>query len=211
MFPADRISFVDAISHIMMNYAQPAPQRDVRREPRALEEIMLRIEFLLSKFPHPRTIVVIDSVNSLAIHNPPDLLSEFFHILLNNLKSRQVLTLVLETSEEEPPGSSRCSTSSSTRRSRVGGWDADMASPQRIFGIPEIDRVWTGASARVARGALGHPGSGSAAREAVRSCGRRGGPGPVLHHVRTHGGRPKGVRRLRMGPRRGSRSSTSPS
>jgi hypothetical protein len=40
-------------------------------------------------------------VNSLAIHNPPELLSEFFHILLNNLKSRQVLTLVLETTDEE--------------------------------------------------------------------------------------------------------------
>ncbi|MGD0250057.1 MAG: hypothetical protein ABSB97_04125, partial [Thermoplasmata archaeon] len=56
------------------------------------------------KFPHPRSIVVIDSVNSLAIHNPPELLSEFFHILLNNLKSRSVLTLVLETSEEEQKG-----------------------------------------------------------------------------------------------------------
>jgi len=99
--PADRISFVDAISHIMMNYANPLPNATYIDSPRALEEIMLRIEYLIRKYPHPRTLVVIDSVNSLAIHNPPELLSEFFHILLNNLKSKQVVTLVLETNDEE--------------------------------------------------------------------------------------------------------------
>jgi KaiC/GvpD/RAD55 family RecA-like ATPase len=97
----DRISFVDAISHIMMNYANPLSNATYIDSPRALEEIMLRIEYLIKKFPHPKTIVVIDSVNALAIHNPPELLSEFFHILLNNLKSRQVITLVLETNDEE--------------------------------------------------------------------------------------------------------------
>ena len=99
--PADRLSFVDAISHLMMHFADPLPNATYVESPRALEEIMLRIEFLLRRFPHPRSIVVIDSVNSLAIHNPPELLSEFLHILLNNLKSRQVLTLVLETTDEQ--------------------------------------------------------------------------------------------------------------
>ncbi len=99
--PEDRISFVDAISHIMMNYGNPLPNATYIESPRALEAIMLRVEYLLRKFPHPRSIVVIDSVNSLAIHNPPDLLSEFFHILINTLKTRQVLTVVLETSDEE--------------------------------------------------------------------------------------------------------------
>jgi KaiC/GvpD/RAD55 family RecA-like ATPase len=99
--PMERISFVDCISHIMMNYANPLPNATYIDSPRALEEIMLRIEYLLRKFPHPRSIVVIDSVNSLAIHNPPELLSEFFHILLNNLKTRNVLTLVLESSDDE--------------------------------------------------------------------------------------------------------------
>ncbi|HTS33136.1 MAG TPA: hypothetical protein VMI55_04265 [Thermoplasmata archaeon] len=102
--PEDRISFVDAISHIMMNYGNPLPNATYIESPRALEGIMLRVEYLLRKYPHPRSIVVIDSVNSLAIHNPPDLLSEFFHILINTLKTRQVLTVVLETSDEEASG-----------------------------------------------------------------------------------------------------------
>ncbi len=102
--PADRISFVDAISHIMMNYANPLPNSTYIETPRALEEIMLRVDYLLRKFPHPRSIVVIDSVNALAIHNPINLLNEFFHIFLTNLKSRNVLAVVLETSDEEATG-----------------------------------------------------------------------------------------------------------
>lgn len=99
--PADRISFVDAISHLMMHFADPLSNATYVESPRALEEIMLRVEYLLRRYPHPKSIIVIDSVNSLAIHNPPELLSEFLHILLNHLKSRQALTLVLETTDEQ--------------------------------------------------------------------------------------------------------------
>ncbi len=102
--PADRISFVDVISHIMMNYSNPLANATYIETPRALEEIMLRVDYLLRKFPHPRAIVVVDSLNALAIHNPRELLSEFFHIFLTNLKSRNVLTLILMTSDEEAGG-----------------------------------------------------------------------------------------------------------
>ena len=97
---SDRLSFVDAISHIMMNYRDPLPNASYVESPRMLEDIMLRVEYLLRRHPSARPIVVVDSVNSLAIHNPPDLLSEFFHILLNNLKSRQALAIVLTVSED---------------------------------------------------------------------------------------------------------------
>jgi hypothetical protein len=97
------LSYIDAISHIMMNYRDPLPNASYIESPRMLEDIMLRIEFLLRKHPKPRSVVVIDSVNTLAIHNPPDLLSEFFHILLSNLKTRQVLSILLTTSDENSP------------------------------------------------------------------------------------------------------------
>jgi KaiC/GvpD/RAD55 family RecA-like ATPase len=98
--PPDRISFVDAISHIMMNYRDPLPNATYLESPRILDGIMLRVEYLLRKQASPRPIVVVDSVNSLAIHNPPDLLSEFFHIMVNNLKIRQVLTVILVVPDE---------------------------------------------------------------------------------------------------------------
>ncbi|HZY91965.1 MAG TPA: hypothetical protein VFG07_04215 [Thermoplasmata archaeon] len=102
--PAERISFVDAISHIMMNYRDPLVNASYIESPRMLEDIMLRVEYLLLRRPSPRSIVIIDSANSLAIHNPPDLLSEFFHILLTNLKSRQVLAIVLTVTEDGESG-----------------------------------------------------------------------------------------------------------
>ncbi len=98
--PADRLSFVDAISHIMMDFRNPLENASYIESPRMLENIMLRVEYLLKKHPSKRPVVIIDSVNALAIHNPPALLSEFFHILLNNLKARQVLTVLLAVSEE---------------------------------------------------------------------------------------------------------------
>ena len=101
--PPDRLSFVDAISHIMMNFRDPLPQATYLESPRMLEVLMLRVEYLLRKHPATRSVVIVDSVNSLAIHNPPDLLSEFFHILLNNLKTRQVLTVLLTTSGDGNP------------------------------------------------------------------------------------------------------------
>jgi KaiC/GvpD/RAD55 family RecA-like ATPase len=97
---ADRLSFVDAISHIMMDFRSPLANASYIESPRMLENIMLRVEYLLRKHPTTRNVVVIDSVNSLGIHNPPTLLSEFLHILISNLKARQVLTILLATSDE---------------------------------------------------------------------------------------------------------------
>jgi hypothetical protein len=96
----ERLSFVDAISHTMMNFRDPLPNAAYIESPRMLENLMLRVEFLLRRHPCERPIVVVDSVNSLAIHNPPDLLSEFFHILVNNLKARQALTVLFALEEE---------------------------------------------------------------------------------------------------------------
>jgi hypothetical protein len=98
--PPERVTIVDGISHLMMNYRDPLPNATYIESPRMLEDIMLRVEYLIRKSAAPRKVVVIDSVNSLAIHNSAGLLNEFFHILLNNLKTRQVLTIVLAVSED---------------------------------------------------------------------------------------------------------------
>ncbi len=100
--PAGRLSFVDAISHLMMSYQNALPNATYVESPTMLEDIMLRIEYLLRKHPAQKSVVIVDSVNSLAVHNHPDLLSEFFHILVNNLKSKGVLTILLSTAEGEP-------------------------------------------------------------------------------------------------------------
>jgi hypothetical protein len=99
--PSSRLSFVDAISHLMMSYQNVLPNATYVESPTMLEGIMLRIEFLLRRHPSQRNVVIIDSVNSLAVHNSADVLSEFFHILVNNLKTRSVLTVLFTTSGDE--------------------------------------------------------------------------------------------------------------
>jgi KaiC/GvpD/RAD55 family RecA-like ATPase len=96
-----RLTFVDAISHLMMSYENVLPNASYVESPTMLEGIMLRIEYLLRRHPGQRNMVIIDSVNSLAVHNSPDVLSEFFHILVNNLKTRSVLTVLFTTSDGE--------------------------------------------------------------------------------------------------------------
>jgi hypothetical protein len=105
--PSARVTFVDAISHLMMSYENVLPNASYVESPTMLEGIMLRIEFLLRRHPSQRNIVIIDSVNSLAVHNSADVLSEFFHILVNNLKTRSVLTVLFSTSGEESAGLDR--------------------------------------------------------------------------------------------------------
>ena len=99
--PSGRVSFVDAISHLMMSYQNALPNASYVESPTMLEGIMLRIEYLLRKHPNHRNMVIVDSVNSLAVHNTPDVLSEFFPILVNNLKTRAVLTVLFSTTDGE--------------------------------------------------------------------------------------------------------------
>ncbi len=99
--PSGRLSFVDAISHLMMSFQNVLPNASYVESPTMLEGIMLRIEYLLRKHPNQRNMVIVDSVNSLAVHNSPEVLSEFFHILVNNLKTRAVLTVLFTTSDAE--------------------------------------------------------------------------------------------------------------
>ena len=97
--PLDRIWFVDCISQIMMSSGEKHPHAVFVESPTMLENLMLKVEFLLRKTAERRHLVVLDSINSLSIHNNPKILSEFLHILVNNLRSRNA-TIVIFTMHE---------------------------------------------------------------------------------------------------------------
>lgn len=99
--PMERIWFVDCISQIMMSQAKRHPHSIVVESPTMLENIMLKVEFLLRKHPDRRALVIVDSVNSLAIHNNTKILSEFLHILVNNLRARGAYTVIFSMREYE--------------------------------------------------------------------------------------------------------------
>ena len=99
--PMDHIWFVDCVSQIMMSQAKRHPHAIIVESPTMLENIMLKVEFLLRKNPERSALVVLDSINSLAIHNNTKILSEFLHILVNNLRARGAYTVIFSMREYE--------------------------------------------------------------------------------------------------------------
>ena len=99
--PMDHIWFVDCISQIMMSQTKRHAHSIAVESPTMLENIMLKVEFLLRRHADRNALVVLDSINSLAIHNNTKILSEFLHILVNNLRSRGAYTVIFSMQEYE--------------------------------------------------------------------------------------------------------------
>lgn len=100
---ASKVHFVDCISHSMMGAAMEGSQVLFVESPTMLENIMLKTEYLLRKSEAKENIVLLDSVNALAIHNSNQVLSEFLHIFVSSLRSKEVNTLILTVIEHTMP------------------------------------------------------------------------------------------------------------
>jgi len=94
------IYFVDCISHIMMGAAQQTDKILYVESPTMLENILLKLEYLSRKYG-TSSIVLIDSLNSLAIHNNLRMLSEFFHVLVTNLRAKGSYVVIVSMKEQE--------------------------------------------------------------------------------------------------------------
>ena len=95
------IWFIDCISQIMMSVGEKHPHAIYVESPTMLENLMLKVEYLIRKTEGRRYLVILDNMNSLAIHNNIKILSEFLHILLNNLRSKNAYTIVFSMEEYE--------------------------------------------------------------------------------------------------------------
>jgi len=96
---SSKVHFVDCISHTMMSSSMQGSQVLFVESPTMLENIMLKTEYLLRKSGEKEKLVLLDSINSLAIHNSNNVLSEFLHIFVSSLRSRNVNTLILSVME----------------------------------------------------------------------------------------------------------------
>ncbi len=97
----DNIYFVDCISQIMMGVTTKHENTIYVESPTMLENVMLKVEYLLRKTADRSNVVVLDSINSLAIHNNTKILSEFLHILVNNLRTKEAYTVIFSMEEYE--------------------------------------------------------------------------------------------------------------
>jgi hypothetical protein len=98
-----RIYFVDCIAHIMMGATRTTDRILYVESPTMLETIMLKVEFLTRKYRDKTPIVVLDSVNSLAIHNDLKILSEFLHIFVTSLRGKGAYMIILSLKDQSTP------------------------------------------------------------------------------------------------------------
>jgi KaiC/GvpD/RAD55 family RecA-like ATPase len=96
-----RMSFIDGISNIMMSSSVKSDKTIFIESATMLEYLMLKIEFILRRSKNKRVLVILDSINSLAIHNSPKILSEFLHILSNHLRTKDSYFFIFSMEEYE--------------------------------------------------------------------------------------------------------------
>jgi len=94
-----RLSFVDCAPLMMVGSGKEGQQVVYVESPTMLENIMLKIDFLLRRTSGEGELVLIDSINTLAIHNSTWVLAEFLSILLPILEAKNASTVILALEE----------------------------------------------------------------------------------------------------------------
>jgi KaiC/GvpD/RAD55 family RecA-like ATPase len=96
------VAFVDTITQMMMGQAERGSDSIIYVEsPTLLENVVLKVDYLNRRLKPGPKLVVVDSINSLAILNDPKMLSEFLHVLNASLSSREAYPVVLSIKEQD--------------------------------------------------------------------------------------------------------------
>jgi len=95
-----RLNIIDCLSHMIMGNIERNEKVIFVESPTMLENVILKVEYLMRRNENAPCLVVLDSIDSLAIHNDPKILSEFLQILLGGLKSRGAYSVVLSMAEQ---------------------------------------------------------------------------------------------------------------
>jgi KaiC/GvpD/RAD55 family RecA-like ATPase len=98
----DSLYFVDCISFIVGSTGGEKDNAIFVESPTMLENIMLKVETWLKQVGTKGSLLFLDAMNTLAMHNDEKALSEFSYYLINSLRVRQVTTVVLSVHEQTP-------------------------------------------------------------------------------------------------------------
>ncbi|MCK4756923.1 MAG: hypothetical protein KAS67_00560 [Thermoplasmata archaeon] len=95
----EHIYFVDCVSHIMIGATKKYDNVFYVESPTMLENIMLKVEYLMRKTEGRNSVIILDAINALGIHNNMRILSEFLHIMINNLRAKDAYSIVFTMDE----------------------------------------------------------------------------------------------------------------
>jgi KaiC/GvpD/RAD55 family RecA-like ATPase len=98
------IYFIDTISQMIMEKMDRGSTSIIYVEsPTVLENVVLKVDYLIRKLKDGPKLVVVDSINSLAIHNDAKMLSEFLHVLISGLSAKEAYPVILSMQEQLRP------------------------------------------------------------------------------------------------------------
>ena len=99
----DNLNFIDCISFMVGSANDRESDQIIYVEsPSMLENIMLKIDIWIKRLKGKNLMLLLDSVNTLSMHNDERLLSEFLHYVINNLRSRNIKTVILSVEGQTP-------------------------------------------------------------------------------------------------------------
>lgn len=98
---SSNIHFIDTISQMIMGQMELGSSKIIYVEsPTILENVILKVDFLSRRLKGAPMLVVVDSINSLAIHNDTKMLSEFLHVLISGLSAKEAYPVILCIQEQ---------------------------------------------------------------------------------------------------------------
>ncbi len=97
------LRFVDCISHSLMAPMDTTQGTAYVESPTMLENIILKVEYFSRLVQGKKMLVVLDSVNSFALHNDVKILTEFLTILINSLKAKEAYPVLLAIPDQLKP------------------------------------------------------------------------------------------------------------
>lgn len=98
----DKIYFVDCISYSVGANLKVGDEVLYVESPTQLESVMLKTYWLLKKIDSEHKFVFLDSLNTLGIYNDERMLSEFFHLFINKLRTKEIFGVILSVGEDPP-------------------------------------------------------------------------------------------------------------
>lgn|SRR3989338_7500 len=84
--PSDNLYFIDCISKRIASIEEPVKCCVLADSPTALTEIIIILNQIVRKIQADRTIIVLDSVNTLLLYNEKKPVLQFLHFLINKVR-----------------------------------------------------------------------------------------------------------------------------
>ena len=91
--------FVDMISE-NLGGSTSDPRTSYIESPTMLESVLLNLNLVMRRLRTKKNFIILDSINSLAVHSGNRILEEFIHVLSNTMKLKEVSSVLFTVKEQ---------------------------------------------------------------------------------------------------------------